>query len=203
MIICNVQMANTKQLVLASSSTYRRQLLERLGLPFVSVSPDIDETPLDHEAPEAMTIRLAQQKAAAIAKQYPDAWIIGSDQSADLHGQVIGKPGNHQRALMQLKQMQGQTVVFHTALCLLNGNQSTTLSVPTRVRFRNLPDSVLDHYLQVEKPYDCAGSAKSEGLGIILLEKIESDDPTALIGLPLIALSGLLREAGFMIPNHA
>jgi septum formation protein len=196
-------MANNKKLVLASSSIYRRQLLERLGLPFKVVSPDIDESPLDHEAPEAMVIRLAQQKAAAIAKQYPDSWIIGSDQSADLHGQVIGKPGNHQRALMQLKQMQGQTVIFHTALCLLKGNQNTTVNVPTRVHFRNLPDSVLDHYLQIEKPYDCAGSAKSEGLGITLLEKIESDDPTALIGLPLIALSGLLREAGFLIPDHA
>lgn len=190
-------MANTKQLILASSSKYRRQLLERLGLPFTAISPDIDETPLEHETPATMAIRLAQQKAATIAKQYPNAWIIGSDQSADLHGQVIGKPGNHERALMQLKQMQGQTVVFHTALCLLNGNQGTTVSVPTRVHFRHLPDSVLDHYLRVEKPYDCAGSAKSEGMGITLLEKIESDDPTALIGLPLIALSDLLRRAGF------
>ena len=194
-------MANTKQLVLASSSIYRRQLLERLGLPFTIASPDVDETPLEHELPEAMTRRLAQLKASALSKQFPEAWIIGSDQSADLHGQIIGKPGNHERALAQLKQMQGQTVVFNTALCLLKGKEYKTLSVPTRVRFRNLPDESLENYLRIEKPYDCAGSAKSEGMGIILLEQIESDDPTALIGLPLIALSGLLREAGFVIPH--
>ena len=194
-------MANTKQLVLASSSIYRRQLLERLGLPFTIASPDVDETPLEHELPETMTRRLAQLKASALSKQFPEAWIIGSDQSADLHGQIIGKPGNHERALAQLKQMQGQTVVIHTALCLLKGKEYKTLSVPTRVRFRNLPDESLENYLRIEKPYDCAGSAKSEGMGIILLERIESDDPTALIGLPLIALSGLLREAGFVIPH--
>ena len=194
-------MSNTKQLVLASSSLYRRQLLERLGLPFTTASPDIDESPLEHELPEAMTIRLAQLKASAIAKQFPEAWIIGSDQCADLHGQIIGKPGNHERALAQLKKMQGQTVVFHTALCLLKSGKQKTLSIPTRVRFRTLPDSVLENYLRIEKPYDCAGSAKSEGMGIILLEQIESDDPTALIGLPLIALSGLLRETGFAIPH--
>lgn len=194
-------MANTKQLVLASSSIYRRQLLERLGLPFTIASPDVDETPLEHELPETMTRRLAQLKASALSKQFPEAWIIGSDQSADLHGQIIGKPGNHERALAQLKQMQGQTVVFHTALCLLTEKEYKTLSVPTRVRFRNLPDESLENYLRIEKPYDCAGSAKSEGMGIILLEQIESDDPTALIGLPLIALSGLLREAGFVIPH--
>ncbi len=194
-------MANTKQLVLASSSIYRRQLLERLGLPFTIASPDVDETPLEHELPETMTRRLAQLKASALSKQFPEAWIIGSDQSADLHGQIIGKPGNHERALAQLKQMQGKTVVFHTALCLLQGENQITLSIPTRVRFRNLPDESLENYLRIEKPYDCAGSAKSEGMGIILLEQIESDDPTALIGLPLIALSGLLREAGFVIPH--
>jgi septum formation protein len=194
-------MANTKKLVLASSSIYRRQLLERLGLPFTIASPDVDETPLKHELPETMTRRLAQLKASALSKQFPEAWIIGSDQSADLHGQIIGKPGNHERALAQLKQMQGQTVVFHTALCLLKGKEYKTLSVPTRVRFRNLPHESLENYLRIEKPYDCAGSAKSEGMGIILLEQIESDDPTALIGLPLIALSGLLREAGFVIPH--
>ena len=194
-------MANTKQLVLASSSIYRRQLLERLGLPFTIASPDVDETPLKHELPETMTRRLAQLKASALSKQFPEAWIIGSDQCADLHGQIIGKPGNHERALAQLKQMQGQTVVFHTALCLLKGKEYQPLSVPTLVRFRNLPDESLENYLRIEKPYDCAGSAKSEGMGIILLEQIESDDPTALIGLPLIALSGLLREAGFVIPH--
>ena len=195
-------MSNTKQLVLASSSLYRRQLLERLGLPFTTASPDIDESPLEHELPEAMTIRLAQLKASAIAIQFPEAWIIGSDQCADLRGQIIGKPGNHERALAQLKKMQGQTVVFHTALCLLKSGKQKTLSIPTRVRFRTLPDSILENYLRVETPYDCAGSAKSEGMGIILLEQIESDDPTALIGLPLIALSGLLRETGFAIPHE-
>jgi septum formation protein len=194
-------MANTKQLVLASSSIYRRQLLERLGLPFTIASPDVDESPLEHELPKAMTIRLAQLKASSIAKRFPEAWIIGSDQCADLHGQIIGKPGNHERALAQLKEMQGKTVVFHTSLCLLQGENQITLSIPTRVRFRNLPDESLENYLRIEKPYDCAGSAKSEGMGIILLEQIESDDPTALIGLPLIALSGLLREAGFVIPH--
>jgi len=195
-------MSNTKQLVLASSSLYRRQLLERLGLPFTTASPDIDESPLEHELPEAMTIRLAQLKASAIAKQFPEAWIIGSDPCADLRGQIIGKPGNHERALAQLKKMQGQTVVFHTALCLLKSGKQKTLSIPTRVRFRTLPDSILENYLRIETPYDCAGSAKSEGMGIILLEQIESDDPTALIGLPLIALSGLLRETGFAIPHE-
>jgi septum formation protein len=173
-----------------------------LGLPFTTASPDIDESPLEHELPEAMTIRLAQLKASAIAKQFPEAWIIGSDQCADLRGQIIGKPGNHERALAQLKKMQGQTVVFHTALCLLKSGKQKTLSIPTRVRFRTLPDSILETYLRIETPYDCAGSAKSEGMGIILLEQIESDDPTALIGLPLIALSGLLRETGFAIPHE-
>lgn len=123
-------MANTKQLVLASSSIYRRQLLERLGLPFTIASPDVDETPLEHELPETMTRRLAQLKASALSKQFPEAWIIGSDQSADLHGQIIGKPGNHERALAQLKQMQGQTVVFHTALCLLKEKNIKRLAFP-------------------------------------------------------------------------
>lgn len=195
-------MAKMQQLVLASSSPYRHQLLERLGLPFIAVAPNIDETPHANEQVEALTVRLAQRKADALTQQYPDAWIIGSDQCADLHGQIIGKPGNHERALAQLKHMQGQTVIFHTALCLLKGGQGKTISIPTRVKFRDLPNSILEQYLQMEKPYDCAGSAKSEGMGIILLEKIESEDPTALIGLPLIALTGLLREASFMIPNH-
>jgi septum formation protein len=188
-------------LILASSSPYRRQLLERLGIPFASISPNVDETPLQGESPKALTIRLAHEKARAVSSQHSDAWIIGSDQSADLHGQIIGKPGDHDRAFAQLKEMQGQTVVFHTALCLLGPNFCKTIEVPTKVQFRSLPDEVLDNYLRIEKPYDCAGSAKSEGMGIILLEKVESDDPSALIGLPLIALCTLLREAGFSIPN--
>jgi septum formation protein len=188
-------------LILASSSPYRRQLLERLGIPFASISPNIDETPLQGESPKALTIRLAHEKAKAVSHQHPHAWIVGSDQSADLQGQIIGKPGDHHRAFTQLKEMQGKTVVFHTALCLLGPNFCKTLEVPTKVQFRSLPDEVLDNYLRIEKPYDCAGSAKSEGMGIILLEKVESDDPSALIGLPLIALCTLLREAGFSIPN--
>jgi septum formation protein len=187
--------------ILASSSPYRRQLLERLGLPFTALAPNVDETPLAGEHAKALSLRLAQMKAEALFPHHPDAWIIGSDQCADLNGQMIGKPGNHERALHQLKQMQGQTVVFHTAVCLLGKAFCKTIHIPTRVRFRNLPESALDHYLKIEKPYDCAGSAKSEGLGIILLEKIESEDPTALIGLPLIALTSLLSEAGFSIPN--
>ena len=194
-------MSAPMHLILASSSPYRRQLLERLGIPFASISPNIDETPLQGESPKALTIRLAHEKAKAVSQQHPHAWIVGSDQSADLQGQIIGKPGDHDRAFAQLKQMQGQTVVFHTALCLLGPNFCKTIEVPTKVQFRSLPDEVLDNYLRIEKPYDCAGSAKSEGMGIILLEKVESDDPSALIGLPLIALCTLLREAGFSIPN--
>ena len=188
-------------LILASSSSYRRQLLERLGIPFTSISPNVDETPLQGESPQSLTLRLAHEKAKAVSSQHSDAWIIGSDQSADLHGQIIGKPGDHDRAFAQLKQMQGQTVVFHTALCLLGPNFCKTIEVPTKVQFRSLSDEVLDNYLRIEKPYDCAGSAKSEGMGIILLEKVESTDPSALIGLPLIALCTLLCEAGFSIPN--
>lgn len=196
-------MPDPSALILASSSPYRRQLLERLGLPFKAIAPNLDESPLLHESPKDLTVRLATAKAKAIAKLYPNAWVIGSDQSADLNGQSIGKPGNHAAALLQLKQMQGQTVIFHTSLCLLGKDFCKTVHVPTTVRFRQLPESVLEHYLQIEKPYDCAGSAKSEGMGIILLEKIESQDPTALIGLPLIALTGLLHEAGITLPHGA
>jgi septum formation protein len=145
-------------------------------------------------------MRLANAKAAAVAKEHPHAWVIGSDQVADLGGAAIGKPGNFERALAQLQLMRGQLVTFHTALCLMNGDTQTTLNIPTEVTFRNLSDEILESYLLAEEPYDCAGSAKSEGLGISILESIKSDDPTALIGLPLIALTGLLRDAGFMIP---
>ena len=139
-------------------------------------------------------------KADAIAKCNPGSWVIGSDQVADLSGAVLSKPGNFERAFAQLQLMRGNTVQFHTAVCFMRDDQHTTLSVPTMVRFRELPDAVLEAYLHAEQPYDCAGSAKVEGLGISLLESVQSDDPTALIGLPLIALSGLLREAGFAIP---
>jgi septum formation protein len=187
-------------LILASTSVYRRELLERLRIPFEVISPKVDETPLTGESTLELALRLAQAKAAAVAKQNPHAWVIGSDQVADLCGAAIGKPGNFERAMAQLQLMRGQTVTFHTALCLMQGAVQTTLSIPTEVSFRKLSDEVIERYLLAEEPYDCAGSAKSEGLGISLLESIKSDDPTALIGLPLIALTGLLRDAGFMIP---
>jgi len=188
-------------LILASTSKYRRELLERLRIPFEVVSPKVDETPLTGEGTLDLALRLAHAKAAAVAIEHPHAWVIGSDQVADLCGAAIGKPGNFERALAQLQLMRGATVTFQTALCLMKGNVQTTLCVPTEVTFRKLPDSVLEAYLLAEKPYDCAGSAKSEGLGISLLESIKSDDPSALIGLPLIALTGLLRDAGFVIPS--
>ena len=189
-------------LILASSSIYRRELLERLRIPFKIISPQVDEVPLAGESTLNLALRLAHAKAAAVAKQHANAWIIGSDQVADLCGAAIGKPGNFERALAQLQLMRGQTVTFHTALCLMSGDTESTISVPTEVVFRNLSDDILESYLLAEEPYDCAGSAKSEGLGISLIESIKSDDPTALIGLPLIALSGLLRDAGFTIPSN-
>ena len=189
-----------KKLILASTSVYRRELLERLRIPFEIISPKVDEAPLPGESTLNLALRLAKAKAAIVAKDHPDAWVIGSDQVADLCGAALGKPGNFERAMAQLQLMRGATVTFHTALCLMHGETETTLSIPTEVTFRKLSDEILEAYLHAEEPYDCAGSAKSEGLGISLLETIESDDPTALIGLPLIALSGLLRDAGFLIP---
>jgi len=196
-----VAMSNSeKKLILASTSVYRRELLERLRIPFKIISPKVDEAPLPGEGTLNLALRLAKAKAAIVAKDHPDAWVIGSDQVADLCGAALGKPGNFERALAQLQLMRGATVTFHTALCLMHGATETTLSIPTEVTFRKLSDEILEAYLHAEEPYDCAGSAKSEGLGISLLETIKSDDPTALIGLPLIALSGLLRDAGFVIP---
>jgi septum formation protein len=190
----------TQPLILASSSIYRRDLLARLGLPFEAIAPEVDERALPNEGVAAMALRLAIAKAAAIAKIHPNAWVIGSDQAADLHGEAIGKPGNFDNALSQLQRMRGQTVCFHTAVCLMRADHSISMNVTTEVRFRDLPDATLSNYLKLEQPYDCAGSAKCEGMGIALLESIRSDDPTALIGLPLIALSALLRDAGFEIP---
>ncbi len=187
-------------LILASSSIYRRDLLARLGLSFEVITPHVDESALQNEGVAAMALRLATVKAATIAKMHPNAWVIGSDQAADLHGEGIGKPGNFDNALMQLQRMRGQTVFFHTAVCLMRADYSVAMNVPTEVRFRGLPDTTLINYLKIEQPYDCAGSAKCEGMGIALLESIRSDDPTALIGLPLIALSTMLRNAGFEIP---
>jgi septum formation protein len=197
----HVVMGNSaKKLILASTSVYRRELLERLRIPFSVVSPQVDETPLSGESTVDLALRLAVAKARAVAKDHPDAWVIGSDQVADLRGAALGKPGNFERAMTQLQLMRGAPVTFHTALCLMHGEVETTACVPTEVVFRKLSDAVLEAYLHAEEPYDCAGSAKSEGLGISLLESIKSDDPTALIGLPLIALSGLLWDAGFDVP---
>jgi len=195
-----IQSPKNPALILASTSAYRRELLERLRIPFEVVSPKVDETPLTGESTLELALRLANAKATAVSKEHPNAWVIGSDQVADLCGAAIGKPGNFERALAQLQLMRGQIVTFHTALCLMKGETQTTLNIPTAVTFRKLADDVLESYLLAEEPYDCAGSAKSEGLGITLLESIQSDDPTALIGLPLIALTGLLRDAGFVIP---
>ncbi|MFZ6752993.1 Maf-like protein [Undibacterium sp. Dicai25W] len=191
-------------LILASSSAYRRELLSRLQLPFASMSPDIDETPLAAETPPATALRLARQKAEAIAtqlNQHEPTLIIGSDQVATLDNLQIGKPGNHDNALKQLQLMRGREVVFHTALCLLDTRTNATnplqiRDIETVVRFRDLSDAELDAYLRIEQPYDCAGSAKNEALGITILSSIKSDDPSALTGLPLIALTDMLRNAG-------
>jgi septum formation protein len=189
------------RLILGSSSPYRSELLSRLRLPFSSISPDIDETPMADESPEATALRLAQTKAETIAARTPDALIIGCDQVATLDGRQIGKPGNHENALAQLRLMRGRQVVFHTALCLLDGRTGATTrlqleNVQVFVSFRDLPDAELDAYLRIEQPYDCAGSVKNEGLGIALIERIDSSDPTALTGLPLITLTSMLRRAG-------
>ena len=187
-----------RPVVLGSTSTYRRELLERLRIPFVVSAPGVDETPHPGEAPQALARRLALAKARAVAALHPEAVVIGSDQVADLAGQPLGKPGEHARAVAQLRQMRGQTVIFQTALavvCLASGFEEVDLA-EVRVVFRDLSDEDIEAYLQAEKPYDCAGSAKSEGLGIALLESIDNDDPTALIGLPLIRTARLLRKAG-------
>lgn len=189
-------------LILASSSAYRRELLSRLRLPFEVDVPAIDETALPGESPSATALRLALGKARAVAARRPGCLVIGSDQVATLDDEQIGKPGDHARALAQLQKMRGRTVVFHTALCLWDGRQTSAAlatqvkNIQTTVTFRDLPDAELDAYLRIEQPYDCAGSAKNEGLGIALLAKIDSSDPTALTGLPLIALTDMLRHAG-------
>ena len=192
----------SRPLILGSTSRYRRELLQRLGLPFDVAAPDVDETPLPHEAPAALAQRLALAKARAVAARHPQAIVIGSDQVADLHGQPLGKPGDHARAVAQLQRMRGHTVVFQTALsvvCEDSGFCASDLAA-VRVRFRALSDAEIERYLVREQPYDCAGSAKSEGLGIALLEAIDSDDPTALVGLPLIRTCQLLRAAGLTVP---
>jgi len=189
-----------KRIILASSSPYRKELLSRLQLPFEIVVPDIDESPLPNESPEATALRLAEQKALSIAKNKQNVIVIGSDQVATLDGLQIGKPGNHPNALAQLQMMRGKRVIFHSALCVYQNYLASPSiqinNVQTMVTFRDLPDAQLDAYLRIEQPYDCAGSAKNEGLGIALLECIESTDPTALTGLPLIALTDMLLKIG-------
>lgn len=188
----------SRPLVLGSTSVYRRELLSRLHLPFTVEPPGVDETPRPGEAPADLARRLAAAKAAEVARRHPQAVVIGSDQVADLDGEPLGKPGNHANALAQLRRMSGRTVVFQTALtvmCEASGFAQHDLA-PVRVRFRALPDAEIEAYLRAEQPYDCAGSAKSEGLGIALLESIDSDDPTALVGLPLIRTCRMLRAAG-------
>lgn len=190
-----------RKLILGSTSVYRRELLGRLNVPFSVESPHVDETPLPGERPADLAQRLALAKARAVAERFPDCVVIGSDQVADLDGQPLGKPGTHERAVTQLRQMRGKTVVFQTAVavvCLETGFSQQALA-PVRVQFRTLEDAEIENYLRLEQPYDCAGSAKSEGLGIVLLEAIDSDDPTALVGLPLIRTSRMLRAAGMAL----
>ena len=191
-----------RPLVLGSTSVYRRELLQRLRLPFTVAAPDVDETPQPHEAPHTLALRLALAKAHAVAAQHPEAVVIGSDQVADLAGHALGKPGTHERATEQLRLMSGHSVIFQTAVavvCHATGFEQAQLAA-VDVRFRALADEEIERYLRAEQPYDCAGSAKSEGLGISLLDAIHSDDPTALIGLPLIRTCQLLRAAGLVLP---
>ncbi len=189
-------------LILASTSSYRRELLTRLQLPFSCMSPGVDETPFNQEHPTNLAQRLALAKAQAIGLQHPDAWVIGSDQVAHFNDLKFGKPGNKDAAIRQLLQLSGQTVVFDTALALVQqaSGFSRVTVVPTRVQFRTLSETEILRYVEAEPAFDCAGAAKSEGLGISLLDAMHGEDPTALVGLPLIALSRMLREAGFNLP---
>ncbi|VTU33322.1 Maf family protein [Variovorax sp. RA8] len=187
-----------RPVILASTSRYRRELFARLLLPFDVHPPGVDEKPLPKESPSALAERLALEKAVAVARRFPEAVVIGSDQVADLAGEPLGKPGDHARATAQLRRMRGQTLVFQTAVavvCQATGFSQRELA-PVRVVFRNFSDAAIERYLLAEQPYDCAGSAKSEGLGIALLDAIDSDDPTALVGLPLIRTANMLRAAG-------
>lgn len=191
-----------KELILASTSKYRRELLSRLTLKFQCEPPQIDESIGNSELPIETSIRLAREKCLAVANRHPGSIVIGSDQVADVEGEAISKPGSHEKARTQLRRMSGKTIVFHTAVCVacLESNQTIEFQVPTEVEFRQLSAAEIERYLLAEEPYDCAGSAKSEGLGISLLERIESSDPTALIGLPLIELSKTLRSFQIVLP---
>ena len=197
--------AQTRQLILGSTSRYRRELLARLNTPFTVVGPDVDETPAEHEAPHALALRLALAKARAVAALHPEAVVIGSDQVADLNGTPLGKPGTHERAVLQLQRMRGHTVVFQTAVavvCAATQFEEVDLAA-VKVQFRDLSEAEIESYLRTEQPYDCAGSAKSEGLGIALLASIDNDDPTALVGLPLIRTCRMLRAAGIALLGRA
>ncbi len=191
-------MESAPPLVLGSTSRYRRELLERLRLPFTVDRPQVDETPRAGEAPAELALRLALEKGRDVAARHPAAVVIGADQVADLDGEPIGKPGTHERAVEQLRRMRGRRVVFQTALAVLRPATGfeRVLLAPVGVTFRQLTDAEIERYLRLEQPYDCAGSAKCETLGIALLEAIDNDDPTALVGLPLIRTCALLREAG-------
>ena len=193
--------ALSRPLILGSTSRYRRDLLARLAAPFDVDSPQVDETPRPGENPATLALRLALAKARDVAQRHPHAVVIGSDQVADLHGEPLGKPGTHERAVAQLQRMRGQTVIFQTALavvCLETSFEQSEIAA-VRVVFRDLSDAEIENYLRAEQPYDCAGSAKSEGLGIALLERIDNDDPTALVGLPLIRTCRMIRAAGVQL----
>jgi septum formation protein len=194
-------MEQARRLVLASGSRYRKELLGRLGLRFEAISPDVDETPVAGEAPAQTAMRLSMLKAQALQHSHGDALIIGSDQVADCAGRIYGKPGNYENAVRQLRELSGKAVDFHTAVTVLDaasGKHESRL-VPCRVVFRPLDDRLIRRYLEKEQPFDCAGAAKVEGLGIALLQRIQTDDPSALIGLPLIALTGMLERAGLPV----
>jgi septum formation protein len=187
-------------LILGSTSSYRRDLLARLGLPFDVARPEVDETPAPGETPAHLALRLARAKAEAVARAHPDAWVIGSDQVADLDGAPLGKSGGRQAAIAQLEAMSARAVVFRTAVSVRRGDVAHDAVDATRVRFRPLSRAEIERYVDAEQPFDCAGSFKSEGLGIALFDAIETSDPTALVGLPLIATARLLRAAGFALP---
>lgn len=193
------------RLVLASTSPYRRELLARLGVPFEVAAPDVDETPLAGESPDETAQRLSLSKARAVAERFPDALIIGSDQVALLEGVQLGKPGTHEKAVAQLRAMRGKTLEFHTALTLLNAKTGAaqTANVPVRLVMRDYSDAQIEAYLRKDQPYNCCGSARSESLGIALIARYETEDPNALVGLPLIKLTEMLANEGLDVLTHA
>ena len=193
----------TIPLILASSSPYRRELLSRLRIPFFVVAPEVDETPRQREEPRSLALRLAQAKAQVVAAQYPGHIVIGADQAASLHGAPVGKPGNLASAKRQLRALSGQSVVFHSAMSVARDQRIQTIEIPTICVFRSLSDAAIDRYLAIDTPFDTAGSAKAESLGIALMQSMESSDPTSIIGLPLIALTRLLADYGLDPLEHA